>query len=93
MPSASPVKGLFHFPATFLPVPFARKGLLHAQLLTRLQIKRVPLDFFNDVFLLHFPLEAPESVFQGFTVLESYFCQSKNTSDPIMDYLRPRPEC
>jgi len=75
---------LFDFPATFLPVPLTRKRLLDAQLLARLQIKGVPLYFFNDVFLLHFPLEPPEGVFQGFTVLESYFCQSKNTSEPIL---------
>jgi hypothetical protein len=31
---------------------------------------------FDNVFLLHLPLEAPEGVFQGFTVLESYFSQN-----------------
>jgi hypothetical protein len=36
----------------------------------------MPFDFLNDVFLLDLPLEAPEGVFQGFTVLESYFCQN-----------------
>ena len=72
---------LFNFPATFLPVPFACQRLLDPQFLARLQIKRMALDLFNDVFLLHLSLEAPEGVFQGFTVLESYFCQSKNTSD------------
>ena len=91
MPSASPLLRLFDFPATFLPVPLTRKRLLDAQFLARLQIKGVPLYFLNDVFLLHFPLEAPEGVFQGFTVLESYFCQSKNTSDLTLYYPRPRP--
>ena len=52
----------------------------------------MPLHFFNNVFLLHFPLEAPEGVFQGFTVLESYFCQTNNTSEPTMDYPRHTPE-
>lgn len=36
----------------------------------------MPLDFFNNVFLLHFSLEAPEGVFQSFTFLESYFSQT-----------------
>jgi hypothetical protein len=34
------------------------------------------LDLFDDVFLLHLAFEAPEGVFQGFTVLESYFSQN-----------------
>jgi hypothetical protein len=67
---------LFDFPATFLPVPFARQRLLDPQFLTWLQIEGMTLDLFNDVFLLHLPLEAPEGVFQGFTVLESHFSQN-----------------
>jgi len=70
---------LFDFPATFLPVPFTRESLLDTQLLTRLQIEGVAFDLFNDVFLLHLPLEAPEGVFQRFTVLESYFSQNFTT--------------
>ena len=38
----------------------------------------MPLDFFNDVFLLHFTLETPEGVFQSFTFLESDFGQKKH---------------
>jgi hypothetical protein len=67
---------LFDFPATFLPVTFTCQCLLHSKLLTRFQVEGMPLDFFNDVFLLHLPLEPPEGVFQGFTVLESYFSQT-----------------
>ena len=76
---------LFDFPATFLPVPFACKRLLDTQFLARLQIEGVPLDLFDDVFLLHLALEASEGVFQGFTVLESYFSQTCDTSKPITD--------
>jgi hypothetical protein len=76
---------LLDLPATFLPVPFARQRLLDTQFLARLQIERVPLDLFNDVFLLHFTLEASEGVFQGFTVLESYFSQTYDTSKPTKD--------
>jgi len=45
----------------------------------------MPLDLFDDVFLLHFSLEAPEGVFQGFTFLESYFSQTLNTSNLTRD--------
>ena len=76
---------LFDFPATFLPVSFARQRLLDTQFFARLQIEGMPLDLFNDVFLLHLTLEASEGVFQGFTVLESYFSQSCDTSQPTTD--------
>jgi hypothetical protein len=77
--------GLFNLPATLLPVSFTRQCLLDTQFLARLQIKGVPLDLFNDVFLLHLTLEASERVFQGFTVLESYFSQTCDTSKPTID--------
>jgi len=35
----------------------------------------MPLDLFDDVFLLHFPFEAPEGIFQCFALLESDFRQ------------------
>jgi hypothetical protein len=76
---------LFDLPATLLPVSLARQCLLDTQFLARLQIKGMPLDLFNDVFLLHLTLEASERVFQGFTVLESYFSQTCDTSKPTTD--------
>ena len=42
-------------------------------------------DLFNDVFLLYLALESPQGVFQGFTVLESYFRQTYDTSKPITE--------
>jgi len=45
----------------------------------------MPLYFFNNIFLLHLTLEAPEGVFQGFTILESYFSQNYDTSKPTTD--------
>jgi hypothetical protein len=80
--SARPTR-LFDFPATLLPVPFTSQCLLDPQFLAWLQIERMPLDLFDDVFLLHFPLEASKGVFQGFTFLEPYFSQTINTSKPI----------
>jgi hypothetical protein len=79
------VDPLLNFPATFLPVSFACQRLLDPQFFARLQIERMALDLFDDVFLLHFAFEAPERVFQGFTVLESYFSQIYDTSKPITD--------
>jgi hypothetical protein len=70
--------GLFDFPATLLPVSFTRQRLFNAQFLARLQVERMPLDLFNDVFLLHLTLEAPEGVLQSFTFLESDFSQKKH---------------
>jgi hypothetical protein len=40
----------------------------------------VPLDFLNDVFLLHLALETAQRILQRFAVLQLYFSQSKNTS-------------
>jgi hypothetical protein len=58
----SPAVGLFDLPAILLPVSFASQRLLGSQLLTRLQVERVTLHFFDDVLLLDLPLEAPEGV-------------------------------
>lgn len=69
--------GLFDFPATFLPVAFSGQCLLYAKLFTWFQVKRMSLYFFDDVFLLHFALEPAQCVFQSFTILESYFSQTK----------------
>jgi len=74
MPTLRPVE-LFDFPATLLPVPFPGKSGLNPFLFARLQIKRMALDLFDDVFLLHLSLEAPEGVFQRFPLLEPDFSQ------------------
>src|ERR1043166_873906 len=58
-----PATRLLNLPAILLPVSFAGKRLLSPELLARLQVERVPLDLFDDVFLLHFPLEAAKGVF------------------------------
>jgi len=38
----------------------------------------VPLDLLNNVFLLHLALKTPQSVFEGFSLLQSHFRQ-RNT--------------
>ena len=94
MPFAPPVQlmalpSYSTFAAALLPVSLTGKRLLDPQLFARLQVKGMPLDLFNDVFLLHLALESPESVFQGFTVLESYFRQTYDTSKPTTDSPAP----
>jgi hypothetical protein len=63
-----------------LAIAFACKRFFHALLLTWFQIKRVALDFLDDVFRLHLALEAPQCVLKGFAFLYSNLCQEKYTS-------------
>jgi hypothetical protein len=75
VPSAAPAEpgdawvSLFDFTSSFFTVTLPGQGLLDPLLFTWLQIKRVPFDFFDDVFLLHFSLEAAKGIFQCFTLL------------------------
>jgi hypothetical protein len=64
----------------FLTIALASERFFHAFLLTWFQIKRVTLDFLDDVFRLHFALEAPQCVLKGFAFLYSNLCQEKYTS-------------
>jgi hypothetical protein len=49
--------------------PFTRQGLLHAALLSRLQVVGVPLYFLDDVFGLDFAFEPAQRVFQRLAFL------------------------
>jgi hypothetical protein len=42
----------------------------------------VALDFLNNVFLLHFALEAAQSILEGFTLLQSNFRQTDTPPNP-----------
>ena len=66
--------------ADLLAIAFAGKRFLHAFLFTGLQIKRVTLNFLDDVFSLHLALEAPQGILKGFAFLYSNLCQEKYTS-------------
>jgi len=63
-----------------LAIALARERFLHAFLFTGLQIKRVTLDFLDNVFSLHFSLEATQGILKGFAFLYSNLCQEKYTS-------------
>ncbi len=63
-----------------LAIALTCKRFLHALLFTWFQIKRVTLDFLDNVFGLHFALEAPQSILKGFAFLYSNLSQEKYTS-------------
>jgi hypothetical protein len=68
---------LFDFPARFFPVPLASQGTLDPRFLPRLQVEGVSFDLLDNVLLLDLSLEAPESVFERFAILQLYFSQLK----------------
>ena len=58
-----------------LAITLACKRFFHALLLTGLQIKRVTLDFLDDVLLLDLALEPAQRVFERFAFLNANLCQ------------------
>ena len=68
------------FLADLLAITFASERFFYTLLLAWLQIKRVTLNFLDDVFRLHLALEAPQCVLKGFAFLYSNLCQEKYTS-------------
>src|SRR5579863_4321446 len=70
------------FFANFFTGSFTSQRGLHAFLLARFQVKGVALNLFDDVFLLHFALETAQSVFEGFTLLQSNFRQTDTPPNP-----------
>ena len=68
--------------ANFLASALASQRRLHAFLFTGLQVKRMAVDLFDDIFLLHFALEAAQSVLEGFTLLQSNFRQTDTPPNP-----------
>ena len=70
-----PCGHLLLFFSLFLPAALARQSFLHPLFLTGLQVKGVTFHFLDDVFLLHLTLEAAQSIFEGFTLLNPDFRQ------------------
>ena len=72
-------------------IALTSKRLFYAFLFTRLQIKRVTLDFLDNVFRLHFALEASQCVLKGFAFLYSNLCQENTPPNiPNRDLFRIR---
>jgi hypothetical protein len=68
--------------ANFLARALASERCFYTFLLAGLEVKGVALHFFNNVFLLHFALEAAQSVLKGFTLLQSDFRQTDTPPNP-----------
>lgn len=57
-----------------LPVAFTGEGRFETALLTGWNVKGMPLDFTNDVFLLDFTFETAQRALEGFIITEADFC-------------------
>jgi len=87
--SSPSFKALVLFLACFLAASFARQGFLYALFLAGLQVEGVTLNLLDNVFLLHFALEATQCIFEGLTLLNSDFRQlstppNRSHLDPIV---------
>jgi hypothetical protein len=69
---------LFHFARTLLAITLARQSFFGTPLFAWLEIEGVTLDFFYDVFLLHFSFEAPQGAFKRLSILQMDFRQSNS---------------
>jgi hypothetical protein len=63
------------FLACFLAAALASQRFFDSLSLARLQVKGVTFYFLDNVLSLHLPLEPPQRVFEGFTLLKSNFRQ------------------
>ena len=63
------------FLACFLAAALASQRFLDSLSLAGLQVKRMTLYFLDNVLGLYLPLEPPQRVFEGFTLLKSNFRQ------------------
>jgi len=70
------------FLTNLLAGPLASERGFHALLLAGFQIKGVAFNLFDNVFLLHFALEAAQGIFKRFTLLQSNFRQTDTPPDP-----------
>ena len=73
------------FLADLLAITFASERFFYTLLLAGLQIKRVALNFLDNVFGLHLTLKAPQGILKGFAFLYSNLCQEKYTSKSFPD--------
>ena len=76
---------LVRFASLLLPRPLARQGLLGSPAIAWLQVERMLLDIFDDIFLLHFPLEATKRAFDRLAFLNLHFSQT------VLHLLHSRP--
>jgi hypothetical protein len=73
------------FLSGFLARPFSSQGLLDPSLFPGFQVKGVPFDFFDDVFLLNLALEAAESALDRLAFLNLDFSHAlKHPLTPLV---------
>ena len=60
----------------FFAAAFASERFFDALLFAGLQVKGVPLNLLDDVFLLHLALKTPQCILEGFALLKSDFRQT-----------------
>src|SRR5438270_12282870 len=72
------------FLACLFAATLARQCFLYTPFLARLQVKGMPLDLLNYVFLLHLAFEAAQCVLKGFALLNSNLRQTPHTPKPIL---------
>ena len=70
--------------ASFFPAALARQRFFHALLFAGLEVKGVPLNLLDDVFLLHFALETTQCILEGLSLLQSNFGQRTNTPKLVL---------
>ena len=65
------------------PETFTREGLFGTPLFTRFHVIAVLFNLLDNVLRLDFSLEAPERIFQGFTLLDHNFCHAYSPPFPV----------
>ena len=68
--------------ANFLASAFTSQRSFYTFFLARFEVKGVALDLLDNVLLLHFALEAAQSVLEGFTLLQPNFRQTDTPPNP-----------
>ena len=66
---------LFNFARPFFTVALAGECFFRSSFFTWFQVERMPLDLFNDVFLLYFTFKPSQSAFERLAILQMDFCQ------------------
>ncbi len=81
---AAPSAVLILLFASFFSASLTRQRFLDALFLAGFQIKGVTLNLLDNVFLLHFPLEPAERIFEGLPLLQSNFRQRNYTPKLVL---------
>ena len=69
-------KTLLDFAGALFAIALAGESFFRAALLTWFQVKRVPLDFLHNIFLLDLTFKAAQRTFKSFALLQMDFGQS-----------------